>query len=267
MKTLARLLGLLGLSLVVLASPGPQNLLLPAADRRPGAEPTPAESAGESRSGDGSPGMVPLEILAGADHCPGGPISALPFNDSNTTSGKSDDSTGFLKSSCASAGLLTRLGPDVIHSFTILGPGNTLTFTVTPTDTSGTGYDPAIYVVRNCLQLNTCVDGADVHFNGQPETLTVSGLASGTYYFAVDSSLDPNEDSAAAGAYTLSVTGNFGNPNITPSATPTLTPTPTRTPTATLTPTSTRSPTPTNTATATSTPVPLSSTPTETATN
>ena len=108
-------------------------------------------------------------------------------------------------------GLFSRPGLDVIYSFTILGPGNTLTFTVTP---GNVDYDPAIYVVRNCLQLNTCVNGADDHFNGQAETLTVSGLEAATYFFAVDSSADPVDDpTGASGPYTLNVTGNFGNPS------------------------------------------------------
>src|SRR6266545_4653562 len=262
MRAFGRLLALLGLSLVVFASPGQENGSLRGFQRPAAADPTP----GESPAGQPEAGLVPLETLAGGDTCGSAtPISTVQYNDSGTTVGKGDDSTGFLKQSCAEpTGFFSRLGPDAIYSFTILGPGNTLTFTVTP---GNLDYDPAIYVLRNCLQLNTCVDGADEHFNGQSETLTVSELAAGTYYFGVDSSLDPSEDPAASGPYTLNVTGDFGNPNITPSATPTptpsLTPTPTRTPTATPTPTSTSTPTATRTPTNTSSP---SSTPTATAT-
>src|SRR6266498_236744 len=112
MKTFARLLALLGLSLVVLASPGQENRSLRGFERLPAAEPTPDESPVR----DPVTGLVPLQTLAGADHCPGTPISALPFTDSGptvTTVGTSNDSTGFLKQSCAEpTDLFSRLGPD-----------------------------------------------------------------------------------------------------------------------------------------------------------
>jgi hypothetical protein len=263
--TLVRLLALLGVSAGVLALP----------DDEPGRSfarsVAPAPAAVVRRASAPAGAIAPMEILAGGDTCGVATvISALPFNDTGTTSGKSDESTGFLKVACSSPGsTFSRPGPDTIYSFTILGFGNSLTFTVTPNgapvgNPPEIPYDPAIYVVKNCLQLNTCADGADENANGLPETMTVSGLAPGTYYFAVDSQWESIEDAALAGGpYALSVTGSFGDPGITPSATPTPTPTASRTPTPSTTPT----PTPTPTSSPTNTPiVVLTSTPTRTAT-
>jgi hypothetical protein len=242
LKTFGRVFSLLGFLLAVLALPGQENGPLPRLVDRRAPAPTPAARARPTPA----PAFGPITTLDGSDTCTAPPvIAALPFNDTGTTSGK-NNSTGnsTLKAACAqTTGLLSRLGPDVVYSFTILGPGNTLTFTVTP----GATYDPAIYVTTNCFVLNSCVDGSDQTFNGQTETLTVSGLPAGTYFFSIDSSLDPTEDPDASGSYSLNVIGDFGSPS-NPTATPTRTPTPSQTPTNTLTPTST----PTRTATGSS---------------
>ena len=230
---------LLGLAFVVFASPSEDQVSLARSGQT--GTPTPA-----SQLVGTSTGLSPLSTLVGGDTCGSPtPISTLPFNDTGTTVGMANDSTNLLKFECfgAQGGGNDRPGPDVFYRFTIFGPGNSLTFSLTTTSNS---YDPAIYVLSVCADLATCVNGADAGFGGDPETLTVSGLAAGTYIFGVDSSFsvgDPGNNEE--GPYALTVTGNFGS---------TPTPTPTRTPTNTPTATPTKTPTNTPTATPTLTP-------------
>ncbi|HLN80521.1 MAG TPA: hypothetical protein VK392_04950 [Thermoanaerobaculia bacterium] len=245
MKTLGKLLALLGLSLVVMASPredSPFARLLQTGSPAPEARPLPRAA-----------GFSPFSALAGGDLCSPAPpeISTLPFNDTGTTIGSVDNSTGSLPFACGIVGSgPTRPGPDVFYRFTILGPGNSLTFSLTTTSNT---YDPAIYVLSACGNLDTCQGGADTNFNGEPEMFTVSNLPAGTYYLGIDSAY-VFPDNSADGPYALSVTGSFGN-TPTPTATATNTPTDTPTPTPTSTPTGTP-PTPTPTATPTPTPQP-----------
>jgi hypothetical protein len=245
-KNVGKLVVLLGLSFVVLASPGPDLLSF-----RGSGEPA---SPGASDPAAGSTPLSPLSILAGGDLCSAPTaITTLPFNDTGTTIGATDNSTGSLPFACGIVGSgPTRPGPDVFYSFTILGPGNSLTFTVT---TTSNNFDPGIYVLSTCGNLSTCQGGADTNFDGEPESFTVSNLDAGTYYFGVDSAY-VHPDNSSDGPYALSVTGSFGVP---------ATPTPTRTSTPTDTPTSTPTSTPTDTATATATHTPTN-TPTATGT-
>jgi hypothetical protein len=254
-KNVGKLVVLLGLSFVALASPGPDLLSF-----RPSAK---SLSPGASVPQPGSTPLSPLSILAGGDLCSAPTaISTLPYNDTGTTVGATDNSTGSLPFSCGIVGSgPSRPGPDVFYSFTILGPGNSLTFTVTTTSNT---YDPGIYVLSVCGNLTTCQGGADTNFDGEPESFTVSNLPAGTYYFGVDSAY-VHPDNSADGPYALSVTGSFGVP-ATATPTPTNTPTNTRTSTATNTPTATGTPTITNTPTDTPPGPQPSSTPTPTLT-
>jgi hypothetical protein len=258
MKILQRFVALLGLSLVVFASPGQERFSF--------ARSSPAGNAApESPDPATSVTLSPLSALDGGDTCGlATPIATLPFNDTTgTTVGKANNSTNELQFACGTTGGggPFRPGPDAFYSFTILGPGNSLTFTLTPTSSQ---YDPAIYVLSVCADLQSCVDGADSNDRGQPETLTVSGLAPGTYYFGVDSAFT-SPDQEASGPYALTVIGTFGiPPTPTSTPTPTVTLTPSDTPTSTATVTGTP-PTPTPTATPTQTFTP-SSTPTVTTT-
>jgi hypothetical protein len=156
--------------------------------------------------------LSPLSTLVGGDTCSSPtPISTLPFNDTGTTIGKADNSVNELRFACGIVGSgPDRPGPDVFYSFTIVGSGNSLTFSLTTTSPL---YDPAIYVHSVCGDLDSCVSGADVNFEGEPETLTVSGLAPGTYYFGVDSAFSLADPTFASGNYALNVTGNFGDPS------------------------------------------------------
>jgi len=256
-KNVGKLVVLLGLSFVVIASPGPDLVSF----RRSAQPPSPGESSPPS----GSTSLSPSAVLVGGDTCAEAvSITTLPFNDTGTTIGAADNSTGELPFACGIVGGgATRPGPDVFYSFTILGPGNSLTFSVTTTDNQ---FDPGIYVLSVCGNLSTCQGGADTNFDGEPEAFTVSNLPAGTYYFGVDSAY-PSPDASRHGPYALSVTGSFGVP-----ATPTPTPTntPTNTPTSTATNTPMDSPTPTPTPTVTNTPTPTVTptvTPTPTITN
>ncbi|HEX5134081.1 MAG TPA: hypothetical protein VFW81_01695, partial [Thermoanaerobaculia bacterium] len=239
MRTFGRLLALLGLSLVVMASPREERFSSGRSRQIGNPAPVPKTVAG-------STGLSPLATLSGGDFCgepsPPTPITVLPFNDTGTTIGKVDNSTNSLPFACfgGEGSGPSRPGPDVFYSFTILGPGNSLTFSLTTTSNT---YDPAIYVLSACGDLFTCQGGVDAGVNGDPESFIVSNLPAGTYYLGVDSAY-VFPDNSADGAYALSVTGSFGN-----------TPTPTATPTATPTGTT---PTPTPTVTPTQTPTPLS---------
>lgn len=149
--------------------------------------------------------VSPSAVAAGGDTCAApAPISSLPFNDSGSTIGAADNVriTG-----CAGVALE---GPDHIWVFNVFS-GNSLTFTLTPTDPE---YDPAIYIRTLCPNdgAGICVAKADNGVANQQETISVSGLAPGTYYFYVDSVYPPG-DAAGEGHYTLSVTGTFGVPN------------------------------------------------------
>jgi hypothetical protein len=255
MKAFGRLLALLGLSLVVMASPredSPFARLLQTGSPAPEARPLPSAA-----------GFSPFSALAGGDLCSPAPpeISTLPFNDTGTTTGMADNSTGSLPGFSPDCGIVgsgpSRPGPDVFYRFTILGPGNILTFSLT---TSSNQFDPAIYVLSACGNLDTCQGGADDPFGGagDPEMLTVSNLAAGTYYFGVDSAYPVGPGNPSDGPYALSVTGSFGvaataTPTATPTSTATNTPTDTPTPTPTSTPTGTP-PTPAPTTTPTPTP-------------
>ena len=266
LKNVGKLVVLLGLSFVLLASPGPDLLSFRGSGK-------PA-SPGASNPAAGSMELSPLSILAGGDLCSAPTaITTLPFNDTGTTVGANNNSTGSLPFSCGIVGSGDiRPGPDVFYSFTILGPGNSLTFTVTTTSNT---FDTGIYVLSVCGNLSTCQGGADTNFDGEPESFMVSDLTPGTYYFGVDSAY-VHPDNSSDGPYALSVTGNFGmpatatpTPTNTPTNTPTSTPnTPTDTPTATATHTPTNTPTNAATPTPTRTPTgtPPTATPTSTAT-
>jgi hypothetical protein len=149
--------------------------------------------------------VSPSAVAAGGDTCASPTlISSLPFNDSGNTTGAADD---IRLTGCS--GFLSTPGPDLIYTFTVF-PGNNLTFTLTTTDQS---YDPAIYIRSVCAQTtDACVAHSDSGNTGQPETIMVSGLTPGTYYFYVDS-LYSVDEIGGSGAYSLSVTGTFGVPN------------------------------------------------------
>jgi hypothetical protein len=155
-------------------------------------------------TGAGAP-VSPSAVTAGGDTCASPTvISSLPFNDTGNTTGAADD---IRLTGCS--GILSMPGPDLIYAFTVFA-GNNLTFTLTTTDQS---YDPAIYIRTACQQTSgSCVARSDSGNAGQPETITIAGLAPGTYYLYVDSVYSVDEI-GGSGVYSLSVTGTFGAPN------------------------------------------------------
>ena len=207
MKIFGRLVALLGLSFVAFVSPGDERFSF-------ARSPQTRNPAPPSRRVVTSTGLSPLSTLVGGDTCSSPTpivLTAGSFNDTGTTIGKADNSTNELRFACGIVGSgPDRPGPDVFYSFTIVGSGNSLTFSLTTTSPL---YDPAIYVHSVCGDLDSCVSGADVNFEGEPETLTVSGLTPGTYYFAVDSAFSSADPNNASGNYALNVTGTFGDPS------------------------------------------------------
>ena len=148
-------------------------------------------------------------------------IAALPFNDSDDTTGHVDDN-GTLPGGCSD--YTTTGGPDLIYSFTT-GAGNSVAFNVTPTTPT---YDVSIYVLGTCGSSATCVIGADACLaNNQPqvpgctdgdgdEDIPATAFATGTHAFYVDSFYaagapcgGQGNQICGSGAYNLSVTGTL----------------------------------------------------------
>lgn len=151
----------------------------------------------------------PLAVATGGDTCTSPtPITSLPYNDTGDTSSATNQML-FLSTACVGGGASSRPGPDLIYSFTVAG-GNSLTFTVTPSQTGLDAYDPAIYILGACGTGSSCVHAADVGSYGEPETIGPITLAPGTYYFYVDS-VYSFEEPGVSGPYSLSVTGSLGS--------------------------------------------------------
>ena len=156
----------------------------------------------------------PFAVTAGGDTCASPtPISSLPFNDSGNTTVAANN---IWITGCS--GFLSMNGPDLIYTFTVFS-GSDLTFTLTPSGPNPT-YDPSIYIRTACVQTSgTCVASSDTGLAGQPETIHVTNLAAGTYYFYVDSLYESDgtggcvDPGFCEGPYTLTVTGTFGVPN------------------------------------------------------
>ncbi len=242
MKTVGKLLVLLfGLSVLMLGAPLENRFARTRRERRP-SDPTPAGgSISPTRTPTPRRSLAPLAILAGGETCATATpivLTAGHYDDSGDTGSAADDN------SITGCPGINMPGPDLVYKFTVF-PGNNLTFTLSP-ELNGQ-YDPGIYILPettpgSCAAVGGCVAKSDTALNGQPETITVSGLLAGkTYYFFVDSVWFHDKlPQAAGGPYTLSVIGTLGDPSITPSPTPTATPTATRTFTPTPTPTNTR---------------------------
>ena len=82
-------------------------------------------------------------------------------------------------------------GPDAVHAVTVPAAG-TLTVTLTPAAT----YDAGVYLLAGpaaaCTATPTCLDGADLAFGGEPETVTYtnSGGSAVEVMIVVDGALD-----------------------------------------------------------------------------
>jgi hypothetical protein len=172
------------------------------------------------------PAAVPPPALvpdAGGESCASpAPIEALPFTDSDDTTGNVSD-VGLLPAGCSTYQVVD--GPDLVYTFTVTA-GNSVAFTVTPTNAT---YDPAIYVLGDCTDANTCVVGADACVRSgaasQPagcvdgtadEDLPAQAYSVGTHAVFVDSFYAAGASCSAqggvqcgAGPYTLTVTGSL----------------------------------------------------------
>lgn len=153
---------------------------------------------------------------AGTDDCtdPTEVGSPLPYSDNGDTTGATS-TVNSIPISCN--GFYTTVpGPDHIYMFTV-GASNDLTLTATP---SNNDYDTSIYVLGTCGDGSTCVGGSDYCFAvntlGNPcgqdaaETVSLSGLAAGTYYFYVDSIYAPGStNNRDSGPYTVAISGTL----------------------------------------------------------
>ena len=86
----------------------------------------------------------------------------------------------------------TNDGPDAVYVLTNLTAGRTITATV-----DAPGWDSAVEIVQPCTLTPTCLIGRD---GGNPESVTFTTTAAGTYHVIVDS-----WDVGSFGPYTLTV--------------------------------------------------------------
>ncbi len=172
----------------------------------------------DAKAGKLTPGPAPTASVgnaptAGGDACPGTSLpvgGGFPYSDTGTTIG-ANNTVNTLPSGCSTYTQVA--GLDVIYTMRTTSATNGLTFTLTPTGT--TGYDPAIYLLNSCPSgtANTittgCIKGADVAVNDIAETFTVTNIATATtYYFFVDSFYTTAPKTA--GPYSLSITSTGG---------------------------------------------------------
>jgi MYXO-CTERM domain-containing protein len=163
--------------------------------------------------------LIPLTALAtillgasvaladGGDVCAAPTIiGGLPYTDSGTTVGKANN-ISLVPVACNGVTTLVN-GPDVVYAVTMGAPPNNVTFSLDPT---GANWDPSIYVLTNCSDGATCAAGYGDDNGGAniTESITLTNVAAGTYFFYVDS-FYPASNGLGQGTYTLSVTGNLG---------------------------------------------------------
>ena len=86
-------------------------------------------------------------------------------------------------------------GPDAIYAVT-LAANETVTATATPT----TSWDMSLELVSPCTYAATCAAGSDSGFAGDPESITYTATAAGTFYVVVD-----GYNPGVQGPFTLSV--------------------------------------------------------------
>jgi len=113
-------------------------------------------------------------------------ITAFPYTDSNTTSGKASALNGY---SCAPASG-SEAGPEVVYQVTVPGPG---TLSVSVADGTGVDIDP--HLLSAC-SASACLARADVSF--------AQYLAAGTYTVVCDTWTSPS-GVQYPGAYSLTV--------------------------------------------------------------
>jgi hypothetical protein len=156
---------------------------------------TPQEKRTRDLNGDPSAYSVERVDRNGGDSCADAPtITVATYNDSGNTS-------GFIDNWGPTVSGYSQDGEDQAYLIT-LASADTITVTVTPTDS---GFDLSAYVISDADCLNympTVLAGADDGFAGDPETFAY-GASPGTYVVIVDSYL-PGE----VGPFTIEVLSN-----------------------------------------------------------
>ncbi|MBI5543358.1 MAG: hypothetical protein HY901_05680 [Deltaproteobacteria bacterium] len=128
-----------------------------------------------------SPPAAPANDRCGTD---GADAIALTLNTTipGDTSAAVDDYYYPISTSCDPVTSGQLRGNDVVFKYTPAASGS-FTVTLTPT----TQWDATLwYSVGSCGDPLACVNGADRGMSGVPESLTIAGVASTTYYLVVD---------------------------------------------------------------------------------
>ena len=120
-------------------------------------------------------------------------VSALPFNDANTTVGQTDDFT--YGSACGGFNASSGVGPDIAYRVQT-DVDCDVTVTMDPA-----ANDLAVWVVTDCADpVGACVGGDDSGGSGTPETVSFSATAGTDYFVVVDGF------GGASDAFTLNIT-------------------------------------------------------------
>jgi len=150
--------------------------------------------------------VVPAAFAAQqADACTPAPvILTLPYTDSGTTCGATNDLTNY-GGVCGTNLPFPYPGPDVIYAFTTTA-GNSVAISASLTGSTG---DLALFVLNSCGVAASCVQNSQdaIGPGAGPETIAAASYGVGTHYIYVDSYYGTG--SASCGTYTLSVTGNL----------------------------------------------------------
>jgi len=195
-------------------------------------------------------------LFAGGDTCGSATaIGALPYNDTGTTLGATDDydlpvsiaaptvtgcptctATGGGPVEAAPRGgvfLGTGTGADVVYSITFTSSNNSLDVTLTPTGSEDLALLVYTDVCSNSLADAIVVD--DDSAEGEAEHVVISNMPAGTYNIVVDAYSTGGTPPGPSGPYSIEITGTGtiaggSTPTNTPTSTPTNTPTPSGTP-------------------------------------
>lgn len=125
-------------------------------------------------------------------------VSALPFNDANTTVGQTDDFT--YGAACGGFNASSGVGPDIAYRVQT-DVDCDVTVTMDPA-----ANDLAVWVVTDCADpVGACVGGDDSGGSGTPETVSFSATAGTDYFVVVDGF------GGASDAFTLNITETTAN--------------------------------------------------------
>jgi len=155
-------------------------------------------------------------------------IGALPFNDSGTTIGMTDDydlpvaisspsvtgcptcnATGGGPPEAAPRGgvfLGTGTGPDVAYSISFSSSDNSIDVTLTPTGSEDVALIVYTDVCSNLLSDAIVVD--DDNAEGEAEHVTISNMPAGTYNIVVDAYSTGGTPPGPSGPYSIAITGS-----------------------------------------------------------